>query len=101
MNRSLILIVINRKLPFISLLFNIFVHICFRYFCVHSNPPLNVLQLTVLEVLMFNENTNMLPPGDSSDLYPVNNDTTEEIKLLLFMVPLRNQILWVGVVTED
>ena len=70
---------------------------CIRYLCVHSNPPFNTVQLLVLEFLMFNENTELLPPNESSDIYTGNYNPTEGIALVLVGICFRNQLLLVEV----
>ena len=47
------------------------------------NPPLNAVQTMVFEVLMFHENTELVPSGESNDLSPGNNDPTNLITLVL------------------
>ena len=56
---------------------------------------MSTVQLVVFEVLMFHENTNILPSGDSSDLSPGNNKPTEGIIPVLVGIPFINQLLWV------
>ena len=76
MHMSLKIIRLNSHLPFILILLNIFKHMYLITFGVYSNPHLNTVQLTVFEVLMFHENTELIAPSNSSDLYPGNNDPT-------------------------
>ena len=92
MHSSLTLNGLNRHLPFILLIFNILEHMCIRYFCIHYNPPLTTVQLLVLEVLIFQESIELLPPGDSPNLYPVNYDSTEGMKIALVGISYRNKL---------
>ena len=82
-------------------LFTIFEHIYLNNLSDDSNPPLNAVQLVVSEVLMFHDNTELLPSGDSYDLSPVNNDPIERITLVLVGIPVINQLGWVEVVKEE
>ena len=50
---------------------------------------------------MFRENTGMLSPGGSYDLYPVNNDPVEGITLVLVGIPFRNQLSWVKIAKKN
>ena len=50
---------------------------------------------------MFNENTELLPSGDSSDIYHGNDNTTEGIKPVLVGIPFRNELGWVEVEKKD
>ena len=43
----------------------IFKQMCINTFSDDSNPPLNTVQLMVYKVLMFHENIELLPSGDS------------------------------------
>ena len=63
---------------------------CLTTFGVHSNPHLKTLQLAVFEVITFHETKELVPFGDSYDLYPGNNDPTEGITLVIFGIPFRN-----------
>ena len=54
--------------PPLLLIFTIFEHMCLTTFYDGSNPPLNTVQLMVSKVLMFHENTDLIPFGDSYDL---------------------------------
>ena len=56
-----------------------------------SNPPLNSVQLMVSKVLMFHENTELLPSSECYDLSPGNNDPTETITVVLVWIPVINQ----------
>ena len=49
------------------------------------------VQLMVSKVLMFHENTDLLPSGDLYDLYPGNTDPTKHITLVLVGIPVRDQ----------
>ena len=66
-----------------------------------SNPSLITLQLMLSKVLMFHDNTELLPSGDWYDLSPGNNDPTKHITLLLVGSSIRNQLVWMEVVKED
>ena len=46
---------------------------------------------------MFHENTELLPSGDSNDIYPDNNDPTERITLFLVGISVINNVRWVEV----
>ena len=100
MNRSLASIGFNRNLPPFLLLFAIFEFMCLTNFSDYSNPLLNALQLVVSEVLMFHENTELFPSGDSYDISLGDNDPTERITLVLVGIPISNQHLWVEVAKE-
>ena len=69
MNRIIALILINNRLPLIFLLLGIFKYIKIRSFFFHYHPPLNLVQIYSLEVLMFRENIEPLPTGESYYLY--------------------------------
>ena len=58
---------------------------------------MNTLKLMVFEVLMFHENTELLPSGDSYDLSLGYNDPTERITPVLVGINVRNQLFWVEV----
>ena len=88
---------LNRHLPFILSLFNILEHMCTRSFYIHYTPPLTTVQLLVLEVLIFHENTEILPPGGSSNLSPGNYDSIKGIRIILVSRFFRNKIGWVEV----
>ena len=62
---------------------------------------MNAVQIVVSEVLMFLENTELFPYGDSYDISPGNNDPTERIKLVLVGITIINQLVWVEVLKED
>ena len=47
------------------------------------------------KVIMFHENTELLPYGDSYDLYMGNIEPAEYIKLVLDKIPFRKKIGWV------
>ena len=101
MNRSLASIGFDRNLPPFLLLFAIFECMCLTNFSDYSNSLLNALQLVVSEVLMFHENTELFPSGDSYDISPVKNDPTERIPIVLVGITTRNQLVWVEVTKED
>ena len=67
---------------------------------VQSNPPLNIVQLNVFKVIIFQEK-ELLPSGDSPELSPGNNNPTEFITLVLVGLPFRNQIGRAEVANED
>ena len=100
MHSSLMSIILNYHLPIALLIINIFEHMCLNNFFFHSNPPSNILQLTILKVIIIHENKDLLLSGDSFDLSPGNNDTTEGITLVLVGITFRNQLVWVWVVKE-
>ena len=56
---------------------------CLNNFSDDYNPPLNTLKLMVFEFLMFHENTELLPSGESHELSTGDNHPTERIKLVL------------------
>ena len=56
---------------------------------------MNVVQLMVSKVIIFYENTDMLPSGDSYDISPGNNYPTKLIAEVIFGIPIINQIVWV------
>ena len=95
--RSLTRIRLNIYLPFILPIFNIFKQMCLVSFIVHYNAHLNTVQLTVLKVIIFRENTGILSPGGSYDLSPINNDPFEVITLVLVGIPFHNQLIWLKV----
>ena len=70
---------------------------CLTTFSDDSNLLLSGVQLVVSEVLMFHENTELFPSGDSYDISPGNNDPTEHITLFFVGIPIRYQIGWVEV----
>ena len=55
----------------------------------------------VFEVFMFHEDTELLPFGESYDLFIGNNDPTERITLALFRITVRNKLGWVEEAKED
>ena len=59
-------------------------------FSVDSYPHLNTGKIAVLEVLMLHENKELIPYGDSYDLYLGNNYPTGGIILDLVVIPVRN-----------
>ena len=91
----------NRTPSLLKLIFIIFEKVCLNDFCVESNPSLNTVQLMVFEVLMFHENTELLPYLDSYELYPVDNDPTVGTTHVLVGIPARNQLVWVELDKED
>ena len=70
-------------------------HMLLTTFGVHSNPPFNTVKLTLFKVIIFHENSYVLPSGDSSGLSHRINDPTEGITLVLVGVHFRNQLVWV------
>ena len=80
------------NLPPLFLLFTIFECICLATLSNSSNPLLNAVQLVVSEVLMFHENTELFPSGDSYDISPGNNEPTKHITLVLVVIPTINQL---------
>ena len=74
---------------------------CVTTFSNDSNPLLSRVQLVVSEVLMFHENTELFPSGDSYDISLRNKDPTKRIMLVLVGIPIRNQIFWLEVSKED
>ena len=68
---------------------------CLTTFYGDYNPPMNAVQLMVSKVTMFNENTGLLPSGDSYEFCKVNNDPTENIAPVFFGITVRNQIVYV------
>ena len=61
------------------------------------NPLLNTVQLIVSKVLMFHENTELLPYGDCYELSPGNNDPTEYIMIIIDGIPISKKHVWVDV----
>ena len=55
----------------------------------------------VSEVLMFHENMELSPSGDSYDIYPGNNEPTQRIPLVLVVIPIINKLFWMGVAKEE
>ena len=74
---------------------------CLSTFSDEYNPPLNALQLMVFKVLMFRENIELLPYGDSNDLSPGNKDPTDRITIILVGITVRNQLVWEEVAKEN
>ena len=93
MNGIIASIILNYHPTFIILFIAIFKHTCLRKFAVHPNPTLSIVQLTILSVLMFNENTDMIPSDDSSRLFPGNNYPTEVSTLILVRINFRNKLV--------
>ena len=100
-NRSLTSIGYDRKLPPNLLLFTIFKQMCLATLSDKSKPPLKSVQIVVSKLLMFHENTELLPSGDCYYLSPGNNYPTDHIMLLLVRIPVINQPDWVEVAIED
>ena len=91
MNKSLTGIGFNHKLsPHPNLLHKISKQTFIINFSVDSYPHLNTGKLAVLEVLMLHENKELIPYGDSYDLYLGNNYPTGGIILELVVIPVRN-----------
>ena len=88
MNMNLKGIKSNRNLPTLLLLFTIFEHICLITFSDKSKPPMNAVQLMASKVLMFHENTELIPSVDCYDLYPGHNDPNKHIMLVLVGIPI-------------
>ena len=65
---------------------------CLNTFYDDSNPPLNTVQLMVSEVLICDENTDMLPSGDSYDLSMGNIDPAECITVVIVGIIVRNHL---------
>ena len=59
------------------------------------------MQLVVTKVLIFHENIELFPSGDSYDIYLGNNEPTERTTLVLVGIPIRNQLGWVEVEKEE
>ena len=55
----------------------------------------------VSKVIMFHENTEILPYVDCFDLYPGNNEPTKHITLVLVGIPARNKLDRVESAKED
>ena len=101
MNRNLTGIGFDRNLPPIILIFIIFKYMRVTAFSDESSPHLNTLQSMVSEVLMFHENTELLPSGNFYKISPGNNYTTKRITLVLVVITFRTQLYWVEAVKED
>ena len=56
------------------------------------NPHLNTVKLIVSKVVMFHENTELLPSGDSYGHSLGNIDPTDHITIILFGLPVINQL---------
>ena len=74
---------------------------CLNTFYDDSNPLLNAVKLVVSKVLMFHENTEMSPSGESYDTSPGNNEPTKRTTLVIVGITIRNQLVWVEAVKED
>ena len=66
-------------------------------FGVHYNPPLNTVKITVFEIIMFHENTELLHYVDCYELSPGNNDPTEYIMIIIDGIPISKKHVWVDV----
>ena len=97
-SRSPTVIGFNQNLPPLIILLIILKHMRLTSFSDDSNWPLNTVKLVVSEVLLFHENTCLIPSGDSYDFSFVNNGTTEHITLLFVGITFRNQLGWVEAV---
>ena len=97
MNRSLTGIGFDQNLPLLLLLCTIFECMCLTTFNDEYNALMDVVQIMVSEVLMFHENAELFPSGDSYDISLGNNETTERIMLVLVGIPIINQLGWVKV----
>ena len=62
---------------------------------------MNAVKLVVSEVVMFHENTELFPSGDSYDISTGNNYPNGRITLVLVGIPIKNQLGWFEVVKED
>ena len=58
----------DNNLPPLLLIFTIFEHMCITTFSDDSNLTLNSVQRMVSKVLIFHENTDLLPSVDCYDL---------------------------------
>ena len=81
-------------------MFTIFEQMCLTNFFDEYNLPMNAVKLMVSEVLMFHENTDLIPSVDSNELYMDNNDPTERITVLFFGILVINKISWADVAKE-
>ena len=66
-----------------------------------SKQTLIIVQLMDPKVLRFHENTELLPSGDCYELYTGNNDITKNSTLVLFGIPVSNQLVWGEVANEE
>ena len=57
------------------------------------------MKLVVSKFLIFNENPDQFPSGDSYEISPDDSDTTKYITLVLVGIPTRNHLGWVEVAT--
>ena len=101
MNRSLRGIGYDRKPCPLLLLSTILEHMCLTIFSDNYNPPLNTVELMVSKFFTFHENKELLPFGDCFDVFPGNNDPTNHIMHVLFVISVGNQRVWVEVAKED
>ena len=74
---------------------------CCNNFSDDSEPPLKAVQLMVNEVLMFHENTDLLPSGEYYDLSLGNIDPDQCITIFLVVITVRNQLGLVELTKED
>ena len=80
-------------------MFTIFKRMCLTTFSNEYNLLLNLMKLVVSKFLIFNENPDQFPSGDSYEISPDDSDTTKYITLVLVGIPTRNQLGWVEVAT--
>ena len=74
---------------------------CLSNFSDEFNQPLNILQLMVYKVLMFHDNSELLPYSESYELSMCNIDPADCITLALVGIPIRKQLCWVKVAKES
>ena len=74
---------------------------CLTNFFDEYNTLLNAVQLVVSKVLMFHENIELFPSGDSYDISLGNNYIKNLTPLVIVRKPIRNQLGWVDVSKED
>ena len=55
----------------------------------------------VSKILMFHENTELLPSGDSYELSLGNIEADECITVVIVGITVRNKLVWVEVAKED
>ena len=70
---------------------------CLNNFSDEYNTLMKTVKLIIFEALMFHENTELLPSGESYDLSPGNIELTERITLFLVAIPVINNPFWVEV----
>ena len=51
--------------------------------------------------LVFHENIELIPSGESYDPYLGKNDPTERITISLVGIPIINQLVWEEIAKED